>query len=70
MNPAAAHGLTQPEVRERVLAGQVNTPPPAPGRTIGQILRTNVLTRFNAILGVLFVAWHVSTCSAPTRRAR
>ena len=55
MNPAAAHGLTQPEVRERVLAGQVNTPPPAPGRTIGQILRTNVLTRFNAILGVLFV---------------
>src|SRR5215469_3465832 len=48
-------GLTQAEVRERVVAGQVNTPPPAPGRTIGQILRANVLTRFNAILGVLFV---------------
>jgi cation-transporting ATPase E len=38
-----------------VVAGQVNTRPPAPGRTIGQILRANVLTRFNAILGVLFV---------------
>jgi cation-transporting ATPase E len=38
-----------------VAAGQVNTPPPAPGRTIGQILRANVVTRFNAILGSLFV---------------
>ena len=52
---AALTGLSQAEVRERVLAGQVNTPPPSPGRTIGQILRANVLTRFNAILGVLFV---------------
>ena len=50
-----ALGLTQAEVRERVAAGQVNTAPPAAGRTIGQILRANVLTRFNAILGVLFV---------------
>jgi cation-transporting ATPase E len=48
-------GLSPAEVRERVLAGQVNTAPPAPGRTIGQILRANVLTRFNAILGALFV---------------
>jgi cation-transporting ATPase E len=50
-----APGLTRTQVRERVLAGQVNTVPPAPGRTIGQILRANVLTRFNAILGALFV---------------
>jgi cation-transporting ATPase E len=50
-----AQGLTGAEVRERVAAGQVNTAPPARGRTIGQILRANVLTRFNAILGVLFV---------------
>lgn len=50
-----ARGLTQAQVRERVLAGQVNTQPPAPARTVGQILRANVLTRFNAILGVLFV---------------
>jgi cation-transporting ATPase E len=51
----ALTGLSQAEVRERVLAGQVNTPPPSPGRTVGQILRANVLTRFNAILGFLFV---------------
>ena len=55
MTAVLDRGLTQAEVRERVAAGQVNTPPPAPGRTIGQILRANVLTRFNAILGVLFV---------------
>ncbi|HET9079794.1 MAG TPA: HAD-IC family P-type ATPase [Trebonia sp.] len=48
-------GLSEAEVRERVAAGQVNAAPPAPGRTIGQIMRANVLTRFNAILGVLFV---------------
>jgi cation-transporting P-type ATPase E len=42
-------------VRDRVQAGQVNIQPRAPGRTTGQILRANVLTRFNAILGVLFV---------------
>jgi cation-transporting ATPase E len=51
----SARGLTRAEVRDRVLAGQVNTQPPAPGRTVGQILRANVLTRFNAILGALFV---------------
>jgi cation-transporting P-type ATPase E len=48
-------GLSPPEVRDRVAAGQVNTPSPAPGRSIGQILRANVVTRFNAILGSLFV---------------
>jgi cation-transporting P-type ATPase E len=52
---ASLTGLSHAEVRDRVRAGQVNTPPPAPGRTIGQILRANVLTRFNAILGALFV---------------
>ncbi|HEX8008726.1 MAG TPA: cation-translocating P-type ATPase, partial [Trebonia sp.] len=55
MNAGLTQGLSRAQVRERVLAGQVNTPPPAPGRTIGQILRANVLTRFNAILGALFV---------------
>ena len=55
MSPALAEGLSRAEVSERVAAGRVNTVPPAPGRTVGQILRANVLTRFNAILGVLFV---------------
>ena len=42
-------------MRARVDAGQVNSVPPAPGRSLAQILRANVLTRFNAILGALFV---------------
>lgn len=52
---ASLTGLSQAEVRERALAGQVNTAPPSAGRTVGQIMRANVLTRFNAILGALFV---------------
>ena len=51
----AATGLRTEEVAERVLAGQVNTLPPAPGRTVGQIFRANLFTRFNAILGSLLV---------------
>jgi hypothetical protein len=51
---AAATGLDQAAVRERVRAGQVNKAPPEPGRTVAQILRANVFTRFNAILGTLF----------------
>ncbi len=53
--PAAVAGLDQAAVRERVEAGQVNKAPPEPGRSIGQIIRANVCTRFNAILGSLFV---------------
>ncbi len=48
-------GLTPQEVEERVLAGLVNTAPKSPGRSLGQIVRANTLTRFNAILGSLFV---------------
>jgi cation-transporting ATPase E len=51
----ATGGLTELAVRARVDAGQVNTIPPAAGRSLAQILRANVLTRFNAILGALFV---------------
>ena len=48
-------GLEPGEVEARVAAGLVNLTPPAPGRSILQILRANVLTRFNAILGGLLV---------------
>ncbi len=43
----------------RVLGGNANTAPNRSGRTVAQILRANVLTRFNAILGslVLVVAF-------------
>lgn len=48
-------GLTASEVAERVAAGQVNVLPDRSGRTVGQIVRANVFTRINAILGVLFI---------------
>lgn len=48
-------GLTNAEVEQRMLAGQVNTAPPSPGRSFAQIARANIFTRFNAILGSLFV---------------
>ncbi|HET7489791.1 MAG TPA: HAD-IC family P-type ATPase [Acidimicrobiales bacterium] len=48
-------GLTAAEVRARVAAGRVNRVETGPSRTTGQILRANLLTRFNAILGVLLL---------------
>jgi cation-transporting P-type ATPase E len=51
----AAQGLTAREVAERVALGQVNDLPAVPSRTVGQIVRANVLTRFNALLGSLLV---------------
>jgi cation-transporting P-type ATPase E len=51
----AITGLSSAEVQARVAAGQVNTAPAGPGRGLAQILRANVLTPFNAILGTMFV---------------
>jgi len=51
----ALTGLDAAAVAARVSEGRVNTAPPSPGRSVVQILRANVLTRFNAILGTLFV---------------
>jgi cation-transporting ATPase E len=48
-------GLTAPEVAERIVRGQVNTSEDTASRSLAQILRANVLTRFNAILGSLMV---------------
>jgi cation-transporting ATPase E len=48
-------GLTPTEVAERVVAGRVNIVPPAPVRTIGEIVRANVFTWVNLIVGTLFV---------------
>jgi len=50
-----ARGLRAEEVAERVARGEVNDVPAAPTRTVGQILRVNILTRFNALLGVMLV---------------
>ncbi|MGV9694854.1 HAD-IC family P-type ATPase [Streptomyces sp. NPDC003470] len=48
-------GLTAAEVAERVARGQVNDIPVRSSRSLGEIVRANVLTRFNAIIGVLWV---------------
>jgi cation-transporting P-type ATPase E len=46
-------GLSAGQVAERVAAGRVNADPTPSSRSLGQILRANVLTPFNGLLGVL-----------------
>ncbi|MFF1282290.1 HAD-IC family P-type ATPase [Streptomyces sp. NPDC058299] len=55
-------GLTGTEVAERVARGQVNDVPVRGSRSLREIVRANVLTRFNAIIGVL---WLIMLCVAP-----
>ncbi|MER5457219.1 HAD-IC family P-type ATPase [Micromonospora sp. NPDC002389] len=47
-------GLSVAEVAERVAAGGVNDLPPTTSRSLWQIVRANLFTRINAIIGVLF----------------
>jgi cation-transporting ATPase E len=53
--PAPASGLTTAEVAERVARGEVNDVPVRSSRSTADIIRGNVFTRFNAIIGVLWV---------------
>ncbi|MDD4885927.1 MAG: HAD-IC family P-type ATPase, partial [Thiomonas sp.] len=53
--PADVQGLTDAEVRARIARGDVNRVAMPTSRTALEIVRANVLTRFNAILGALFV---------------
>ncbi|MEV5314084.1 HAD-IC family P-type ATPase [Streptomyces sp. NPDC052610] len=53
--PTSAGGLTAAEVTERVARGQVNDVPVRSSRSMADIVRANVFTRFNAIIGVLWV---------------
>jgi cation-transporting P-type ATPase E len=46
-------GLSSAEVADRVARGLTNDVPEAPTRTFGQIVRANVVTRFNILLGSL-----------------
>jgi cation-transporting P-type ATPase E len=48
-------GLTDAEVAERVDEGRVNRAPGGTSRSMWDIVRANVFTRFNAILGTLLV---------------
>lgn len=48
-----SRGLTAAEVEERKQRGEVNAQSRGTGRSVAQILRANIFTRVNAILGVL-----------------
>ncbi|MEU5363278.1 HAD-IC family P-type ATPase [Streptomyces sp. NPDC005925] len=59
---APVAGLTAAGVAERVARGQVNDVPVRSSRSTLDIVRANVFTRFNAIIGVL---WVITLCVAP-----
>ncbi|MFB7665137.1 HAD-IC family P-type ATPase [Kitasatospora sp. NPDC056138] len=47
-------GLTAEEVADRVARGRVNDVPVRSSRSVREIVRANVFTRFNAIIGIMF----------------
>jgi len=53
--PVDLSGLDAEQVRDRVATGRVNTFSSRPSRSLSQLLRSNLFTRFNAILGALLV---------------
>ncbi|MFS8199371.1 HAD-IC family P-type ATPase [Streptomyces sp. CWNU-52B] len=57
-----AVGLSTAEVAERVARGEVNDVPVRSSRSTADIIRANVFTRFNAIIGVL---WLIMMVVAP-----
>ncbi|WP_371098331.1 HAD-IC family P-type ATPase [Streptomyces sanglieri] len=48
-------GLTAAEVAERIARGEVNDVPVRSSRSVREIVRANVFTRFNLIIGVLWL---------------
>lgn len=53
INASASHGLTSTEASQRVMSGYANTPVDPPTKTIGQIVKSNILTYFNLIFFIL-----------------
>ncbi|MFF3172588.1 HAD-IC family P-type ATPase [Streptomyces sp. NPDC057900] len=53
--PGGGPGLTAAEVAERIARGEVNDVPVRSSRSVREIVRANVFTRFNLIIGVLWV---------------
>ena len=51
----AAVGLTASEVADRTRSGQANTVPDRTSRSHGEIIRSNLLTRFNFIISALAI---------------
>ncbi|MEW1546013.1 cation-translocating P-type ATPase [Streptomyces tsukubensis] len=60
--PAPATGLSSAQVAERIARGEVNDVPVRSSRSTADIIRGNVFTRFNAIIGVL---WAIMLIVAP-----
>src|ERR1700733_81872 len=54
MTSSLATGLTDGEVAQRVAEGKANDVPSRATRSVADIVRANVFTPINAILGVLF----------------
>ena len=54
--PTRSTGLSANEVAARIASGQTNVSGERTSRTVGEILRANILTRFNILLGTLLVA--------------
>ena len=52
---AGLDGLSAVEVQKRIDRGQINDIPHGTSRTVGEIVRANIFTRFNVLLGVLVV---------------
>ncbi|MCJ7726111.1 MAG: hypothetical protein MUP76_06970, partial [Acidimicrobiia bacterium] len=48
-------GLSDADVAARIAAGAVNEVPTGPTRTVGEIVKANVVTLFNILLGVMLV---------------
>ena len=67
---ALAAGLSDAEVAQRIADGKTNDVPARASRSVSEIVRSNVFTRINAILGVLFAHRaghrfaHQTACSA------
>ena len=55
LTTVVATGLTDAEVAQRVADGKTNDVPTRAARSVSDIVRANVFTRINAILGVLLV---------------
>lgn len=61
-NTVKIKGLNNKEVEKRVSEGKVNTIPKLPSRTLGQILRANIVTSYNILnLGLALVMVLIGT---------
>ena len=54
-NVHAEIGLTTAQVRERTARGEINVVELENSRSVAEIIRANVVTRFNILLGVMLV---------------